>query len=161
MGNKSYWHFFIAISLTVFVVFIVQFHQPLIIGADGYLHNYLAHEMSGSGFVKEIPQAKFSWFETKFSDKDFIYHLISVPFVRLFSGFLGMKIIAFMTASALFIVIICLLNIYTKSKYLILFSILPIFSAQFLRDTAEARPFTLAILLTLIGIHFLIKEKTI
>lgn len=147
------------LALILLIFFLVQFSQPTIIGADGYLHGRLSLMVARSGFLKELPQAHFSWFATRFSDKDFLYHLYLVPFVSLFGLLTGAKLGGFVATGLLAATIVYLLGFYGKNHWASWAGLMLLLSSQFIRDTAEARPFIFAILLTLFGIHSFIQGK--
>ncbi len=157
MSRVGYW--ILPLVILISVVFLIQFSQPLIIGADGYLHGRMSLFISSQGFLKTLPQAHFSWFATRFSDKDFVYHLYLIPFTSMFGYINGTKMGALLATGILFGTTLSLVNYYIRRRVLIVVSLLLLLSPLFLRDTAEARPFVFAITFTLIGIHFLTQKQ--
>jgi hypothetical protein len=152
--------FWIMIAIPFFVAFYIQFNSPLIIGADGFLHARMASEiLTKKWFLTSLPQAHFSWFLNRFSDKDFVYHLYLIPFISLFGLIMGTKIAAFICTGWLY----CLLSYLSYKRIKSWVSVIPmlliISSSQFLRDTAEARPFILAISFTVLGIYFMSDKR--
>ncbi len=160
MRYRIGWISIICAILSVLLIGIIQFSQPVIIGADGYLHGRMALMLSEQGFLKRLPQAQYSWFNTdRFSDKDFLYHVYLYPFVRTFGYMTGTKTGAFAATAILYISVIYILSVYTGTKILPFMTAGLFLSAQFIRDTAEARPLVFALTLTVWGIHSILKKK--
>jgi hypothetical protein len=159
MLNRTNRFVYCTLVLIILVIGAVQFSQPFIIGADGFLHGQMADMIARHGFLRALPQAHFSWFVSRFSDKDFLYHLYLIPFIRLFAVMFGTKIAAFIATASLGGIIVYMLTIYSRPLLLIPIGLSFLASAQFLRDTAEARPFIFAMILTVLGIHAVISNK--
>lgn len=152
--------YIISIILVVIVIFQVQFSQPDIIGADGQLHARMSEMILQTGLLRNFPQAHFSWFNFRFSDKDFIYHLLLIPFIFSTGLTLGTKIAAFLLTLLLFYLVLVVSKKNSGYAGAILSMSVLLLSAQFMRDMAEARPFVVAIALTVIGIHLVINQKS-
>lgn len=154
------WLEYLPVFILVLAFALVQFSQSLIIGADGFLHGRLSLLVAENGFLKSIPQAYFSWFNTgRFADKDFLYHLYLLPFVKFADYLPGVKLGALTAISILGISVFKLLRLYAQSKIIPWLSLGLLLSSQFLRDTAEARPFVFAIVFTLWGIYKIIQKQ--
>lgn len=150
-NQKSFW-FWTAAAVVILALYLIQFSIPQIIGADGYLHFRLSRMVAQQGFIKSLPQAKFSWFASKFADKDFIYHLYLIPFSSAKWGSL--------VAASLLVTIYALVARHLFGIRWGSITILGLlFSAQFLRDIAEPRPIVLALALSLIGIWALLRRR--
>jgi hypothetical protein len=72
---------FVAV-ITIFAA--IQFSTANVIGSDGNLHGYLTGLVIKNGFPAVLPNAVFSWFATRLCDKDFVFHLLSAPYVLTF-----------------------------------------------------------------------------
>lgn len=151
---------YIILVISIIVVWFIQFSTSAIIGADGFLHGRMTQEIINQHwFLRSLPQAHFSWLAVRFSDKDFLYHLYLIPYISIFGVILGTKIGAAVATSLLVGILIWIVG-QKKPIWLTIFFTLCLFaSGQFIRDTAEARPFALAILLTIIGIKIVIDKK--
>lgn len=148
---KPFW-FWVAPAVVVLALYLIQFSIPQIIGADGYFHFRLSRMITQQGFIKSLPQAKFSWFASKFADKDFIYHLYLIPFSSAKWG-------ALVAASLLVAVYALLARHLLGINWGVVTVLGLLFSAQFLRDIAEPRPIALALSLSLIGIWALLRRR--
>ena len=81
----------------------VQYSIPTLWEADGYYHIRMAEAVRREGPVKKFHWARYSYFATNFADKDFLYHVLLIPFTA-FSGFFpGAKAAAVFFAFLLFL----------------------------------------------------------
>ena len=72
-------------SLVVFVLvwllfYYLQFVTPWISGFDGYYHIKYAWLLRQNGILQEFPWAQFSLWRDNFSDKEFLFHVLLIPF---------------------------------------------------------------------------------
>ncbi|MFH1768741.1 MAG: hypothetical protein ABH858_06250 [Candidatus Omnitrophota bacterium] len=148
------------LALLIFYSIFLQFFTPTLYGADGYYH------IAASRFLKDYgPQNSFRWaqlstFRDFFSDKDFLFHLLSIPALYLSKNI----IIAAKYAVIFYNLIFLLAYMFVLRKYLssflaACFMILPFFSSTFTIYFLYLRPATLANILTILGIYFLIQKK--
>jgi hypothetical protein len=159
MQIRDKWKELVFGIVSFFFVWFIQFSNSEIIGADGFLHGQMSNIVSKSGLIKNFPQAYFSWFNGRFSDKDFLYHLYLSVFINIFQIPTGTKIGAFIATLFLVYVTYYILKKCTNIWIASLTSIYIFCSAQFLRDVSEARPLVFAISLLLMGIYLYIREK--
>jgi hypothetical protein len=149
----------LALLAGVAVIIGAQFCMPAIIGADGYLHIRMSQFDRLYGVHYKFHWARFSTFTAHFADKDFLYHILLIPFTLLPDIFFGAKL-----AACLFVILLFLLFFWVLRKYA-LRPLVPVFlalfflSANFLRGIAEPRPMVLVLALTLLFVHFLVGKK--
>ena len=72
-------------TLVVFVLawllfYYLQFTTPWISGYDGYYHIKYAWLLREQGIFQEFPWAQFSLWSDHFSDKEFLFHVLLIPF---------------------------------------------------------------------------------
>ena len=91
----------IIFALGVFLIFKLQFAANTLWEADGYLHARMAQILQTDGLPRQFHWAKFSYFNEHFSDKDFLYHALLIPFTLGQDIFYGSKIAAALFASLL------------------------------------------------------------
>ncbi|MFH1768746.1 MAG: hypothetical protein ABH858_06275 [Candidatus Omnitrophota bacterium] len=72
----------VLIYLIIYCVFI-QFSSPTLYGADSYYHIAATRFLKDFGPRYDFPWAQFSTFKDFFSDKEFLFHLLTVPFLYL------------------------------------------------------------------------------
>jgi len=148
------------VVLGVAAIVAAEFSIPTLFGADGYLHIRMAEFLRLYGMRYDFHWARFSTFAQHFADKDFLYHVLLIPFTFLPNIFLGAKISAALCASALFIVFWLMLRRYCQLKPLVIASLVMFFcSAVFMDAILEARNMTLVIILTMLFVHWLIHKR--
>jgi len=146
--------------LGVAAIFIAQFSIPTLFGADGYLHIRMAEFLRLYGVHYDFHWARFSTFAHQFADKDFLYHVLLIPFTFLPNIFMGAKLSAAIFASALFVVFWLMLRRYCQLKPLVIAAMVMFFcSANFLDAILEARNMTLVIILTMLFVHCLVYKR--
>ena len=146
------WWFWLVPLTGVVIAYKVQFAIPQIIGADGYLHWRMSRLVAEKGWLRSLPQAKYSLWVEKFADKDFVYHLYLLLFPSVKAG-------AFAAMAGLVVVFALVARSWWGPKWAILAIMLLFLSAQFWRDVAEPRPVVLAITLNLLGIWLMLKRR--
>ncbi|MEA3354881.1 MAG: hypothetical protein U9Q63_00125 [Patescibacteria group bacterium] len=149
----------IIIGVGLLGLLIVQWLTPNIWGADGYYHIRLAEIFKNSGFIKTLPQARFSYFADRFSNKDWLYHLLLVPFTCFSNIFVGAKWAAFLFGGVFYISLLIIASYYVTSAGLIVVGLAPFLSSHFLQTLSRPRPMILGITLGLWVAHFLIQKK--
>ena len=138
----------------------IQFSTPTLFGADGYLHIRMARFLQDLGPHYDFHWARYSTFTDHFADKDFLYHLLLIPFTYFPNMFFGMKVSAAVSAVALYLVFWWMLNRYCPAKALIpLFLVMFLCSGPFLAGLAQARNLGLVIGLTMAFTHCLITKN--
>lgn len=147
------------ILLGICAIFYVQFLTPTLYGADGYLHIRMAEFLRDMGPRYDFHWARFSIFSGYFSDKDFLFHLILIPFTFFKDIFLGAKLAAAVFASLLFLVYYLIVKRYAHKSLLPFFLTAFFFSDMFLGSISRPRPISLVALATILSIHLLIKKK--
>ncbi|MDP8230455.1 MAG: hypothetical protein P9L93_05055 [Candidatus Gorgyraea atricola] len=103
--------------------------------------------------------ARYSTFSENFSDKDFLFHTLLVPFTGFENIFYGAKLAAALFAALLFFVFYLILRKYSDRIVLPFFLILFFFSDMFLQAISRPRPISLVILISLVAIHLVIKKR--
>jgi hypothetical protein len=138
---------------------IVQWLTPSIWGADGYLHIRMADMVKTQGFLKTLPQARFSYFADRFSDKDFLYHLFLIPFTLFKNIFVGAKWAAWLGGCFLYASLMIIAGYYVKPVLLPLIGLMPFLSPNFLWTISRPRPMVWAIGLGLWVVFGLFEKK--
>ncbi|MFH0942733.1 MAG: hypothetical protein V1810_01020 [Candidatus Beckwithbacteria bacterium] len=138
---------------------LIQWLTPAIWGADGWFHIRLAEMMKHQGFLKTLPLAELSYFNDRFSDKDWLYHLLLIPFTLGKNIFSGAKWAAWISSGVLFSSLILVGKKYLTWPWLVIAGSLFFSSDHFLRAVMESRPIVLTLALSLWLIHWLIQKK--
>ena len=158
MGRKKQLLWGILLGGWLWLLFI-QWLTPTIWGADGYFHIRLAEMMKHQGLLKTLPQAQLSYFNDRFSDKDWLYHLLLIPFTLGRSIFVGAKWAAWFGDGWLYSSLIIVSSFYTPWQFWPVSGALFFASDHFLRTISEPRPMILALGLGLWLVHWLIQKK--
>ena len=159
MYSKNRLLIFLLIILGALTLLIIQFQIPTLYGTDGYLHIRMAQFTRELGFRYDFHWARYSIFNTHFADKDFLYHVLLVPFTYFRDIFFGAKVAAFLFASALLIVFWFIAGKYTHRKVVPFLLVAFFLSPIFLKGISYTRPITLSIILNILAIHFIINKK--
>lgn len=61
----------------------VQFSFDGLFDSDSYFHTRAARELQQHGFRRQFPQAAFSTWSERYSDKDLLFHLVLIPFQQI------------------------------------------------------------------------------
>lgn len=137
----------------------IQWLTPTIWGADGYFHIRLAEMIKHQGLLKTLPQAQLSYFSDRFSDKDWLYHLLLIPFTLWKSILIGAKWAAWLGNVWLYSSLVIVASFYTPWQFWPVTGALFFASDHFLRTISEPRPVFLAIGLGIWIVHWLIQNK--
>ena len=146
--------------LGIGVIFAAQFSIPTLFSADGYLHIRMAQFLREGGLHYNFHWARFSTFANNFADKDFLYHVLLIPFTFLADIFWGAKL-----SAAIFAVLLYLVFWWALKRYCPVRALLPVFliiffcSAAFLQAISQPRNMILTIILILFFVHCLVQQK--
>ena len=92
----------VVFALAWLLFYDLQFTTPWISGYDGYYHIKYAWLLRENGIFQEFPWAQFSLWRDHFSDKEFLFHVLLIPFTFFADLATGVKHAAVVFA-ALFI----------------------------------------------------------
>lgn len=91
-------------SIVVFAGFARLFTWPArLYDSDAYLHLSLARTMAAHGFLDHLEWARFSTLGEAYGDKELLFHLLLVPFVKFGYAELGGQFALALTCTAIFI----------------------------------------------------------
>ncbi|MGE5197542.1 MAG: hypothetical protein ACM3IL_03450, partial [Deltaproteobacteria bacterium] len=154
----------IFLSLTLLfgitVIILAQFSIPTLFGADGYLHIRMAESLREYGPHYNFHWARYSVFAQHFADKDFLYHLLLIPFTFFSNIFQGAKVAAALFAVILYLIFWLMLERHCSQKALIPFFLAAFLcSAPFLQALSQPRNMVVVLGLTLLFVDALIKKN--
>ena len=145
--------------LGIAAIFVVQFATPTLYGADGYLHIRMAEFLRDMGPRYDFHWARYSTFAENFSDKDFLFHALLIPFTFFKNIFFGAKAAAAIFASFSLLVFYLILRKYSHKIVLPFFLLAFFLSDLFLQTISRPRPISLVILITLLSVHFIMQKR--
>jgi len=153
--------FFVICSIISYCIFL-QFISPAFYESDSYYHVFVTRLIKDYGFHYQFPWAQFSTLKDFYADKDFLFHFISVPFLYLNSDIVTAGKYAVIFYDIVFILVyVFILRKYLSNYLAGYFLLLPFLSVTFTTYILDLRSFTLANILTILGIYFLIEKKPV
>lgn len=149
-----------ALILGAVVILGVQYSIPTLWEADGYYHIRMAETIRKEGPIKQFHWARYSYFATNFADKDFLYHVLLIPFTAFSAFFAGAKAAAAGFAFLLFLAYFYVLKKRAGENLIPAFLVLFLLSNHFLSALSRPRPMVLSIALMILGIHWILERKS-
>jgi hypothetical protein len=134
--------------------------SPVLYGEDGYYHIAVSNFIKEYGVHYKFHWAQFSTFKDFFSDKEFLFHVLSIPSLALTRDL----VLAGKYAVIFYTILFVVSYVYILRKYLpdflaAYFLLLPFFSLAFTIYFTYLRSVTLMNIITILGIYFLINKK--
>jgi len=140
----------------------LQFSSPVFYDPDSYYNMAVTDSIKAHGLRHQFHWAQFSVFKDHFADKDLLLHIISLPFLYITDNPVTAGKYALVFCGSLFLLVYALiLRKYASAGLAALLLLLPLSSAVFSIYLLELRSATLANVLIISGIYFLIKKKTL
>lgn len=151
--------FSVIICLVIYCLYL-QILTPTFHDPDSYYHVALSRAIKTSGLHYQFPWTQFAIFKDFFADKDFLFHLMIVPFLYLSDNI----VLAGKYAVIFYNILFILTYVFILRKYLPdflagLFLLLPFLSMIVSLYLPQLRAVILVNILTLLGIYFLINKK--
>jgi hypothetical protein len=149
-----------AIACLVVYFTFIQFITTTFYDPDSYYHAAVTNFIKNSGFRYQFHWTQFSLFKDFFSDKDFLFHLLALPFFYLTDNLVTAGKYATIFYNVLFILVYAfILRKYLSDFLAALFLLLPALSSTFIAFFSQFRSVTLSNILTLLGIYFMINKR--
>ncbi|MFH1822586.1 MAG: hypothetical protein ABH830_02700 [Patescibacteria group bacterium] len=133
---------------------------PVFSDPDAFYHAKMAELTKEQGFVSEFPWLQLTFLKNAYTDQHFLFHLLTIPFLRFFEPLVALKIISILLSSMAIIVIAALLR-YFKVKRVFWWALLLLTIAPFIMRLSLAKASPLALFLVLLGVYFIFKKKYI
>ena len=163
---------FLKIGLPFLVVFLITFifftffefksNMPLFSGEDSFYHVGMAKYILNHGISQTFPYLNFTILNAKFVDHQLLFHLLLIPFVKIFGENIGPKMmdILFITLSFSFLFLIFR---HYKLKLSALYAIIILFimPSDFYFRMAFIRVQGVALFLIVLSYFFLLKNYKI
>lgn len=115
-----------SISLIFFALFQFKETMPLFSGEDSFYHVGMAKFILNHGIVQTFPWLSFTTLNDKFVDHQLLFHLLLIPFIKLFGENIGPKVMDILFISLSFSTLFLIFNHY-KLKLSALYAIIIIF----------------------------------
>lgn len=156
--------FLVVIFLTVFItIYFFQFsaQNPTFIDGDSFYHVEMAKLMLLKGFViHQFPYLQFSVLKAHFVDSHFLFHVILIPFIKIFGDINGPKILTAVFLGLTFCFVYLILK-NQKLKLASLYTFILFFSlpeAFYLRMMLIRAP-VVSLFLLILGIYLFLKNR--
>lgn len=144
---------FILFSL---LIFLIQLCAPGFVGIDAYYHVKVSELMMQHGILKDFPWTQVSIWKDKFADKEFLFHVYLMPFLRVFPDLMvAGKVAISVLGGVLFCLFYRLLNQFQIRHALIWTLIAFGVNSNFLQRMCMIRPHVLSVLLILLFVESL------
>lgn len=141
----------------VIFIFKIQFAIPNLYDADSYLHIRMAQFLQDRGIERTFPWTRYSVFFQNFSDKDFLFHCLLVPFTWFSDIFSGAKYAAAFFFSSLFLVFYWFLRKWGQREFVPLLLIVFFSSFHFWFILSSLRPFPMILIYSILAVYFLVE----
>jgi hypothetical protein len=147
------------ISVLLYSVYL-QFISPAFSEPDSYYHIAISNFIKQYGIRYPFTWAQFSIFKYAFSDKDLLFHLLTLPFLFLTDNLILAGKYAFVFYAASFILVyVFILKKYASDLLAAVLLILLFTSLTFASYLLQLRSMTLANTLIILGLYFLISKN--
>ncbi len=145
--------------LAAMVLAVGQFQYASLYDPDGFYHIRFAHLLRTQGFIRNFEWASMSIFKDHFSDKEFLFHVLLIPFTYFDDLIVGMKAatVVFGAGVIASFWLILRLNRIHYSGFWTAFLVLS--SAWFLVRLSLPRPHVVSIAFVLWATHFVVNRR--
>lgn len=153
------------ISLSTFLfMYFLQFRRQMsgFSGEDSFYHVGVAKLIAEKGVLTKFPYLYFTTLHGKFVDQHLLFHLLLIPFIKIFGEFAGPKIFICLLFALTSLIIFFILK-YFKVKYalLVTLSIIVTLPSDFYFRMAFIRVQAAALPVILLAYYFIVRGKYI
>ncbi len=138
---------------------VLQFGTDHLVDRDSYYHARYAQLMPERGLSREFPWAQESVWSDRFSDKEFLFHVLLAPFCRGTWVIPGAKGLTWMLGCAVIGVLLLILTKHQVRWPWLWIALVPALGNHFLFRLQYVRPQLLSLLLLLLGIHVMLSTR--
>lgn len=154
---------FILVFIIVFIVFYFyqDFHSPYFIGEDSFYHVAMAKYMMQNGLIiHQFPFLNLTILRDKFVDWHFFFHVLLIPFIKIFGEINGPKILGMSLLAGTFGVIYLILK-EKKLKFASLYAIALFFlmPGNFYTRSSFIRGEVLSLFLIILSLYWFIRNR--
>ena len=163
LGLRKNLYFVKLLSVFIFfsgLIFLIQLCAPGLVGIDAYYHVKVSELMMQHGILKDFPWTQVSIWKDKFADKEFLFHVYLMPFLRVFPDLMvAGKVAISVLGGVLFCLFYRLLNQFQIRHALIWTLIAFGTNYIFLQRVCMLRPHVLSLVLTLLFLENLWRHQ--
>jgi hypothetical protein len=127
---------------------------------DGYYHARFAQMMPQRGLSRSFPWTQLSTWNNRFCDKEFLYHCAMMPFARVsHDPIVGARVFSLLLSVTVLAALFLILRSHL-CPWPLYFAALPLAAGGlFIARLGMIRSHVLSMILLLIGVHLLLKQK--
>ena len=142
------------------LIFLIQLCTPGFVGIDAYYHVKVSELMMQHGILKDFPWTQVSIWKDKFADKEFLFHVYLMPFLRVFPDLMvAGKFAISVLGGVLFCLFYRLLNQF-QIRHALIWTLAAFgVNYTFLQRVCMVRPHVLSLLLVLLFVESLWKQQ--
>ncbi len=137
----------------------LQWSTPHLVDRDSLYHARYAQLLPERGLSREFPWTQESVWRDAFSDKEFLFHVLLVPFCRGDDPAAGAKVAAWLMGVGLLATLAWVLTKNGIRAAWFWVFLVPALGNHFLFRMQEVRPAILSVILLLAGVHFLLNGR--
>ena len=130
---------------------------------DSFYHVTMAKMLAQNNLlIKEFPYFQFSFLKDNFVDWHYLFHLILIPFIKLFGEVCGPKLLGTILVGGIFSIIFLILkNINLKFSFFYTLGLFAILPADFFVRMTYIRAPVLSLFLLVLALYFLVKQRPV
>jgi hypothetical protein len=147
-GGAGRWAVPAWVGIFILLVTVVQWHIPYPLEDDTAYHYAVARLMRQHGILHSFPWTPFSWQAGHYADKEFLFHLLFMPFVGF--GFVTASRIVGVLCGSVILSVLYLILRAERVRTPGLWTLLPLASGAFIYRFSMVRPHLLSIALALV-----------
>jgi hypothetical protein len=137
----------------------LQFSTPHLVDRDSLYHARYAQLMPERGLSRDFPWTQESVWRDAFSDKEFLFHVLLVPFCRGDDPARGAKVAAWLMGVGLLATLAWVMSKNGIRAAWFWVALVPALGNHFLFRMQEVRPAILSVILLLVGIHLVLNSR--
>ena len=137
----------------------LQWSTPHLVDRDSLYHARYAQLLPERGLARDFPWTQESVWRDAFSDKEFLFHVLLVPFCRGEDPGPGAKVAAWLMGVGLVVTLAFVLSKNGIRAPWFWILLIPALGNHFLFRMQEVRPAALSVILLLLGLHFLLNSR--
>ena len=138
----------------------IQFSKPSLVGADAYYHVRVSQVITEEGILDEFPYTQASVFKNNYADKQFLFHVLLIPFLGE-DLVLGPKILTVLLTALLFALMAWVLVRHGVSLPWLWTVLMLASGVMFLFRMSLTRPHLLAVPLAVLAAHLLLRRHVL
>lgn len=150
------------ISFIFFALFEFKNTMPLFSGEDSFYHVGMAKYIANHGITQTFPFLQFTTINAKFVDHQLLFHLLLIPFIKLFGENIGPKLMDVFFISMAFSCLFLIFRYY-KLKLASLYALMTllVMPCDFYFRMAFIRVQGVALFLMTLSYYFILKNNSI